>query len=417
VLYQQAEGVVRIKSIFGFTLLISVVAIVIAGLFVDTRTTKQKPLTRNEKDLHNILETISTDSISATISTLSQHQTRRFTSPGATAAVRFVTAKLRDLGLPVEHHYVNVRDRNDNAVVVTNVICELGPPDPEKGTLIICAHYDSRVEDWLESAPGADDNASGVAVLLETARVLASTGIDPGVTLVFFGGEEDELIGSRAYARNLLDENQLLRGVINVDMVGYDEHGPHDIVIFTNPSSAPLAVELACVAGSFTDLKADTTITSWGNSDHASFWEYGQRAVSIWEGYDHNPYHYTTEDTPETISLGFLSKITRLVVAATVWMGDTSNDASGEKTRHGGKRPNGLTVRCIGEEFVDELPQIGGNVLLVTREGRVVVRMPVSRGKLARKDIHALLSDSPGVYLVSWVSVRGAVPTEAIEIK
>ncbi|UCG51612.1 MAG: M20/M25/M40 family metallo-hydrolase [Candidatus Latescibacterota bacterium] len=405
------------KTVLGVTFLLLALAAMVVGLFVDDERMEQRAVGWKQKNLTNVLETISTDSISSTIRTLTQHRTRRFTSPGAAAAVQFVTAKLRGFGLPVEHHYVNVRDRDDNAVVVTNVLCELGPSDPDRGTLIMCAHYDSRVEDRLESAPGADDNASGVAVLLETARVLVSAGIEPGVTLVFFGGEEDDLIGSRAYARSVLDEHQPLRGVINVDMVGYDEHGPHDIVIFTNPSSVPLALDVARVAESFANLKADTTITNWGNSDHASFWEYGQQAISIWEGYDHNPYHYTAEDKLETISLRFLSKITRLVVAASVWLADTPRNPTGGKTEYGAARAKGLTVRYIGDEFVDDLPQIDGNVLIVTREGRVVARLSASRGKLARRDVRTYLGDSPGVYLVSRVSVEGAIPTEAIEIK
>lgn len=129
-------------------------------------------------------------------------------------------------------------------VVIANVLADLSRGHPGRNSLIICAHYDSRGEDRSDLAPGADDNASGVAVLLETARVLAQAGIEPRVTLAFFGGEEDSLLGSSAFVEELLSEHLPLRGVINVDMVGYDEYGPQDIVVFTNPQSVPLALEV-----------------------------------------------------------------------------------------------------------------------------------------------------------------------------
>jgi Zn-dependent M28 family amino/carboxypeptidase len=136
-----------------------------------------------------------------------------------------------------------VRD-GANRTVVVNVLADLSRGHTGRNSLVICAHYDSRAEDRGDLAPGADDNASGVAVLLETARVLAQAGIEPRVTLAFFGGEEDSLLGSSAFVEELLSEHLPLRGVINVDMVGYDEYGPQDIVVFTNPQSVPLALEV-----------------------------------------------------------------------------------------------------------------------------------------------------------------------------
>jgi Zn-dependent M28 family amino/carboxypeptidase len=286
-----------------------------------------KPGGCGDRELGGVLATVSADSILATVEALCSYETRRFASPGAAAAAEFISGKLRRLGFPVEHHHVDVLDRHNNPAVVTNVLSEIGPSAAEDGALIICAHYDSRGEDWLEPAPGADDNASGVAVLLEVARVLRGAGIAPSVTLVFFGGEEDDLIGSRAYAGQLSDRDVPVRGVINVDMVGYDEHGPRDIVVFTNPSSMPLAREMIRTAEPFVHLVVDTTVTLKGNSDHASFWEYERRAVSIWEGYDHNPYHGTTEDRPSTLSRGFLVDVTRWVVASAVCMSLTNSDA------------------------------------------------------------------------------------------
>ena len=89
------------------------------------------------------------------------------------------------------------------------------PPDG-RCEEVVAAHYDS-----VEAGPGANDNASGTAVLLETARVLAASGDGEGVCFVAFGAEEVGLFGSRSFVDGLsADERQALRGMVNVDMVG-----------------------------------------------------------------------------------------------------------------------------------------------------------------------------------------------------
>jgi Zn-dependent M28 family amino/carboxypeptidase len=239
--------------------------------------------------------------------------------------VEFITRRLEDLGYAVEHHHVATLDADGQPFVVTNVAADLSGGHAGESPLILCAHYDSRVEGEEDVAPGADDNASGVAVLLEAARIFAEAGVEPHVTLVFFGGEEDSLIGSRAFADKISRERPPLRGVVNVDMVGYDEYGSLDIVVFTNPHSMPLAAEVAGVARRRTRLVTATTVAATGNSDHASFWRVGQQAVSIWEGYDHNPYHATSKDVPAVLTPHFMVEVARLIVSVAVEIGGTSD--------------------------------------------------------------------------------------------
>jgi len=315
-----------------------VVAVLLLGLSLRSPEEVTPPASSPDGDLMAAFERISPDSILSTVRFLANQKTRRYASNGATATVAFITTRLENLGIPVERHDITVsettvvaplhvisgehrnpHDRRHD--VVTNVLGDLSRSAPGKNSLIICAHYDSRGEDGSDTAPGADDNASGVAVLLEAARVLVATGLRPRVTLAFFGGEEDSLIGSSAFAEEVLAAHLPLRGVINVDMVGYDEYGPRDIVVFANPQSIPLALEVMENARRTTGLVADTTIVSTGNSDHTSFWRVGQTAISIWEGYDHNPYHLTTKDTPAVLTRDFLVEVTKLVVSTAVHLG------------------------------------------------------------------------------------------------
>jgi acetylornithine deacetylase/succinyl-diaminopimelate desuccinylase-like protein len=308
-----------------FALQALVLGALVVGLFVhppDPRTNDSVP---HADRLEPMLASISADSMLETVRFLANQGSRRFTTEGARATVDFITHRLETLGYTVDHHHVPARDADGRRVDVTNLVADLGGRGPGRSSLIFCAHYDSRGEDGEDFAPGADDNASGVSVLLEAARVFAEAGVSVRATLAFFGGEEDSLIGSRGFANDVSTEGLSVRGVINVDMVGYDEYGPPDVVIFTNQQSIPLALEVADIARRTTRLDVDTTITASGNSDHASFWQVGQPAVSIWEGYDHNPYHCTTRDTPAVLTRPFLVEITRLVISTAVHLGGAAD--------------------------------------------------------------------------------------------
>jgi hypothetical protein len=104
-----------------------------------------------------------------------------------------------------------------------NVVAHVAPRDPACGWVMLGAHYDALGVDRAGRVfPGADDNASGVALLLEAARLLTREGRAPkvGLSFVAFGGEEKDLSGSRAYVENPTRPLSELALMINVDMVG-----------------------------------------------------------------------------------------------------------------------------------------------------------------------------------------------------
>jgi len=391
-----------------------VLALAVLGLVVGAGP-EDEPTTPAEERLAAVSARISGDSLLATAEYLASQDTRRFTSQGAAAAVSYISGRLHDFDIPVEHHYVHVKDRSGNSVIVTNILADLGGNGFDKNTILVCAHYDSRGEDWQEPAPGADDNASGVAVLVETARVLAAEGHRPPVTLAFFGGEEDSLLGSNAFAENVLGDHPSLRGVVNVDMVGFDEYGPMDAVLFSNSHSAAFAGEVIDCAGTTSRLVIDSVIVETGNSDHVSFWRRGVAAVSLWEGYDHNPYHCTVLDTPDILTPRFLVEITRFVVSLSLCLG---GETGGEGALGGsGGASDAISARLIGRATVAELPVIDGRMTELSRGGRVLARFSAARDRRTRREIHSAIGGIPGVYLVSLVSPNGAVPTEVIVVE
>ena len=130
-----------------------------------------------------------------------------------------------------------------DALRMYNVIGELPGTDPTAGYYLICAHYDaigSRTKggwNWrTDPAPGADDNASGVAAVLEAARVLSQVDLPWTVRFALWSGEELGLHGSREYAGRAGDDDDRILGVINIDMVGYNRQR-NRVELVTNPAS------------------------------------------------------------------------------------------------------------------------------------------------------------------------------------
>lgn len=179
-----------------------------------------------------------------------------------------------------------------------NVIAR--PPDGRCERLV-GAHYDS-----IEAGPGANDNASGVAVLLETARALATSGETDGVCLAAFGGEEIGLTGSRHFVADLSDdEREALQGMVNLDMVGVGDQ-------WQLIGSPELAQEVDAEA---TSLGLDPVIAelpSGLSSDQASFIAAGIPALLI-DRFD-DPRYHSAEDQAQFVEPQFLEQAGELAL-------------------------------------------------------------------------------------------------------
>lgn len=135
------------------------------------------------------------------------------------AAADYLYHRLKEnKGLEVTFHYYQ-----DGSQTYKNVVARFpGKKDPGS-VLIFCAHYDSHPAALAADGrgPGADDNATGVAVLLEGARMLAAEPVNTPVELVFFSNEERDHKGSKAFVKDLAAQGRRIQGVINIDAIGY----------------------------------------------------------------------------------------------------------------------------------------------------------------------------------------------------
>jgi hypothetical protein len=157
--------------------------------------------------------------------------------------------------------------------------------------VILSAHLDSMSEQPASLAPGASDNATGAAALLEAARIFRNAHFDRTLRLIFFTGEEQGKVGSHAYVRDR--DLQGVVGVFNLDMFGYDGDGDRcfELHVGTLPASAPLGRCFQAALQLFQPGLAVDYLDGYDLrfSDHASFWEAGVGALEVLENYSYNP--------------------------------------------------------------------------------------------------------------------------------
>lgn len=181
----------------------------------------------------------------------------------------------------------------------------------KKGTndiIVVGAHHDS-----VAGAPGANDDASGTAMVLELARVFKTLPTDTELRFVTFGAEEVGLLGSEHYVSELSeDEKNRIVGMFNLDMVGSQDAG--DLVMNTADGTPNLVTELA--QASSTRLNgAPTPFQAGGRSDHVPFAEAGIPAALFIHS-PSEPWYHTPEDTLDKISKEKLQDVAEIVGTA-----------------------------------------------------------------------------------------------------
>lgn len=203
--------------------------------------------------------------------------------------------------------------------------------------LILAAHYDT-----VEGSPGADDNASALAVLLEVAHRVVRHQIQRPVRFIVFCLEEENLLGSRAYVAHLAASKQLVHGALVLECVGYarDEEGSQKtppgipitvpsvgnfLAVIGNQDSAGFTHTVSQAMGQHMpivplivpgngELLPDTR-----RSDHAPFWEQGFPAVMLTDTANfRNPHYHRSTDTIDTLNLDFMASVADAVTAAVI---------------------------------------------------------------------------------------------------
>lgn len=266
--------------------------------------------------------------LAASVAALSGFGTRFSHAPGVRKVPAWVRAQLLALGYKAGR---DVRDQPftlDGGPAQRNVLCGPNPKTSPRGLILVCAHYDSTSESPGSSAPGADDDASGIAALLEIARLLRGVALQRGVLLAAFGGEEQGLYGSAACAEVAAREKWPIDLVINMDMIAYKDAGsaPRITVEYDHGNRHPgndaaakaFGLLMAQAARDYTSL--DVLHTDIWSSDYMPFEAKGYACIGAYDA-DENPHYHTTGDTPDTLDAAHFAEVVRMVLATIVIVG------------------------------------------------------------------------------------------------
>ena len=262
------------------------------------------------------------------------------TSPRALRkAAHYLTTQFSKSGWATSGQLVNTWGK-----VYRNVVATKYPDWPGQGEelppLLIGAHYDT-----VSGSPGADDNASGLVVLLEVASRLRTRSLARPIWLVAFCLEEQDRLGSQAFASRLKAERCELAGAIILECVGFarNEAGTQQappgvpiavptqgdfLAIVGNEASRSVVLQLEQEALRHAPQLKPLSLVVPGRgeamphtrrSDHASFWDAGFPAVVLTDTANfRNPHYHRETDTVDTLNLEFLSNVAVTVTATAI---------------------------------------------------------------------------------------------------
>lgn len=262
-----------------------------------------------------MIATVSQGLLSDRIRGLEAFQTRYASTSNCEAAGTSVHSYFSQLGLETESDHFTFTVNN---YATSNIIATIpGQVEPDR-TVIVCAHYDSTSTQPQTHAPGADDNASGTAAVMEMARVLAGYQFDYTIKLIAFSAEEWGLYGSRHYAQAARQRGEQIIGVVNLDMIAYPDFQPEELDIIVDGQSEWLGNKYVASASTYAPLPIITaTNPSARGSDHSPFWDAAYSALlGIEDTPVRNPYYHKTTDTFETLDMAFATAVTRASLAA-----------------------------------------------------------------------------------------------------
>lgn len=289
--------------------------------------------------IQNMVSQVVQQNIEDTVDDLVAFGTRRHGQPGEVSAENYLVGEFQSLGLSV-----STFDYDSGADVV--IAEQPGATDPDR-IVVIGGHYDS--VNWQGSdtdpAPGADDDASGVAAVIEIARILSQHQFDYTIRYCPWSGEEFGLLGSEAYAAALDAADADIVGMVQLDMIAYRANGDTLSVDFVLNDTTPSLNQFSqdAYAAYVPTLDINESTLGGGTSDHRSFFNHGFPATFPFEDLgNYSPFIHTPDDTVGTsandfvlarlITQGALATVAELARPVSmsldhVALGDTADEA------------------------------------------------------------------------------------------
>ncbi|WP_281755850.1 M28 family peptidase [Thermodesulfovibrio yellowstonii] len=290
---------------------------------------------KDKMDIEKLLQKVEQENLKNIVQSISIPRHGWYNYEALSSVAKFIEDRFREYCYIVE-----INEFSYNGKEYKNIIATLKGINSNKDWLLIGAHYDSAI-----GSPGADDNASGVAVMLEVARIIRESSLGENLKFVAFTLEEPQafdlkfIIGSSQFVKKFKKLGHRYKALI-LESVGYysDVKGSQKLPAFVkgpdkgdflgvvgNGKSNAL-LELFEKAKTFVPslnlITHKVSMNGWLSletrfSDHAPFWDAGFQAVMLTDtAMFRNPYYHTSQDTPEKLNFSFMKDVTKALLAA-----------------------------------------------------------------------------------------------------
>lgn len=253
-------------------------------------------------------------------------------------AANYFAGQFQALDLDVTFHTFEALGGTHRNIIVTLAPATSLAAEP----LVLAAHYDT-----VPGSPGADDNASGLAVLLEVAHRLREVRLHVPVRFIAFCLEEEDLTGSLAYASLLKERGEGIHGAIVLECVGFtSSHEGSQLAPPGVPIPVPSVGDFLAIVGNTDSAKLVSAVERNANqrvptlktvslvvpgqgeglpdtrrSDHAAFWRFGYPAVMLTDTANfRNPHYHRPTDTFDTLDFDFMEQVAEALIAATSFL-------------------------------------------------------------------------------------------------
>ncbi|MBI5834220.1 MAG: M28 family peptidase [Armatimonadetes bacterium] len=232
---------------------------------------------------------------------------------GLTKAADYIAAQLTGAGCAVTRQTFTAGGKR-----VSNIVANLPCSSGASGIVLVGGHYDS------DNNPGADDNASSVAICLELAKLLRGQAMARRVRIVAFVNEEDPWNdtaqqGALVCATSIASSREDLRAMINLDMAGYFTTRYRYALVGANAASETLAAKAVALFPRGTSLPTKRLSSrdpdlKW--CDNGAFWKKGYQAILLSSpGYQYDPNYHSRADTWDKLNYTDMAELTKGLAA------------------------------------------------------------------------------------------------------
>jgi leucyl aminopeptidase len=365
-------------------------------------------ITEEDPQIHAMMDSVSLDSIQANIEHLCSFHTRRYDSRYIYDVQDWLVARYRQIkGIDtVMLHDFPVPNFEEGTA--DNILAvQWGTKTPEE--YVICgAHYDSWNADGYDPdtirSPGADDNASGVAGILETARILSRYTFDRTIIYANWCAEEVGLVGSAAYAADCAAQRMDIVAYFNLDMTGYLAEGSdiHINLMYTTQDSLLGNYVKRFSRTYFPEMRIWQDWLAWGDSDYSSFNRNGYAAIHPFEDtHASSPFIHTRQDVlgVSVNNLEQCKRFTELNLGTVAVLAGLNNSSVSEN-----EKPNVALYPNPAKESVNILAEDGLQFIEICNLwGKQVATMHLQGEKNCTIDTNGITT---GIYVVKITSEK-----------